>query len=68
MQQSKGGHFKMGKKPRTASEMMTDMIAITEENIAPVYGVVTDDRMLTVNRIANTVGISHELVEKILHY
>uniref|UniRef100_A0A3Q0QTS4 Histone-lysine N-methyltransferase SETMAR n=1 Tax=Amphilophus citrinellus TaxID=61819 RepID=A0A3Q0QTS4_AMPCI len=41
--------------------------ATTQENIDRVHHMVTDDRHLTVNKIANAVGISHEQVENILH-
>ena len=41
--------------------------ATTQENIDRVYHMVMDDRRLTVNQIANAVGISRERVENILH-
>ena len=41
--------------------------ATTQENINRVHHMVMDDRRLTVNQIANTVGISRERVENILH-
>ena len=40
--------------------------ATTEEIAAHVYSVVMDDRRLTVNQIANTIGI-FQRVENILH-
>ena len=41
--------------------------ATTQENIDRVNHMVMDDRRLTVNQIANAVGISRERVENILH-
>ena len=42
--------------------------AKSEKNIAHVHRVMIDDRRLTVNQIANTVGITRERVKNILHY
>ena len=54
-------HFKMG------NESLEDDVrrgqpttATTEENIDHVHKVVMDDRRLTVNQIAHSVGISRE--------
>uniref|UniRef100_A0A3Q0T381 Mos1 transposase HTH domain-containing protein n=1 Tax=Amphilophus citrinellus TaxID=61819 RepID=A0A3Q0T381_AMPCI len=41
--------------------------ATTRENIDRVHHMVMDDSRLTVNQIANAVGISRERVENILH-
>ena len=41
--------------------------ATTQENIDRVHHIVMNDRRLTVNQIANVVGISREQVENILH-
>ena len=41
--------------------------ATTQENIECVHHMVMDDRRLTVNQIANTVGISRERLGNILH-
>ena len=41
--------------------------ATTEENNAHMKRVKMEDRRLTVNRIANNDGISHERVENIAH-
>ena len=61
-------HFKMGKESLVDDNRYVPLITATsEENIAHVYRVLMDDRRLTVNQIADTVGISHERVETILH-
>ncbi|XP_076054483.1 protein GVQW3-like [Oratosquilla oratoria] len=41
--------------------------ATTQENTTRVHHMVIDDRRLTVNQIANTIGISYERVENILY-
>ena len=65
-------HFEMAKKKEKDSLEVDDRCGrptttTTEENIAHVHRVVLDDRHLTVNQIANTVCISHERLENILH-
>ena len=51
-------HFKMGKESLKYDDRFGQpTTATTEENI-PHVQVVTDDRRLTVNQRANTVGIS----------
>ena len=57
-------HFKVGNESLENDDRCGRMKkATTEENIAHAHRVVLDDRSLTVNQIASTVGISRELAE-----
>ena len=42
-------------------------MATTQENIDSIHQMVMDDRLLTVNYIANIMSFSHEQVENIIH-
>ena len=61
-------HFKMLKESLEDDDKCgRPTTATTEENIAHVHKAVVDDRRSTVNQTANTIGISRERVENILH-
>lgn len=58
-------NFKMGKDSLDRCGRPTT--ATTEVTISRLHRAVMDDRRLTVNQLADTVGISRERVENILH-
>ena len=60
--------FKRGRKSLEDDPRLgRPFTATTQENIDRIHQMVMNDRRLTINHLANVIGISRERVENILH-